>query len=73
MHLGIHLVDALSIIDFSPSYFIHKEEWVYKKPAACKICGRHILNVWRLMISKLILMGYTFENVAYSLLLALFT
>lgn len=68
MYIGIHLVDALSRIDTPPSDFIRKDEWGYKKASTYKICGRHMLNVWRLMRSELTLMSYTFENVAYNLL-----
>ncbi|KAG1048906.1 hypothetical protein G6F43_008737 [Rhizopus delemar] len=58
----------LGKIDTPPSDFIRKDEWGYKKASTYKICGRHMLNVWRLMRSELTLMSYTFENVAYNLL-----
>lgn len=66
--LGIHLVDALSRINTPPSDMIRRDKWGYKKASTYKICGRHMLNVWRLMRHELTLMSYTFENVVYHLL-----
>lgn len=47
---------------------IRKDQWGYKKTSVYKVCGRHILNVWRLMKSEMTLTSYTYENVVYHLL-----
>ncbi|KAJ2455957.1 DNA polymerase zeta [Coemansia sp. RSA 2336] len=40
------------------------DSWSYRKGAAIKIAGRHVLNIWRLLRSELNLTSYTFENAA---------
>ncbi|ORE18622.1 ribonuclease H-like protein [Rhizopus microsporus] len=67
-HLGINVVDELSRMISYLSNSVRKDDWGYKKASMYKICGRHMLNVWRLMRSELALTSYTLENVAYNLL-----
>ncbi|CEG83153.1 Putative DNA polymerase [Rhizopus microsporus] len=66
--LGINVVDELSRVISHPSNSVCKDDWGYKKASIYKICGRHMLNVWRLMRSELALTSYTLENIAYNLL-----
>ncbi|KAI7873132.1 ribonuclease H-like domain-containing protein, partial [Mucor mucedo] len=67
VELGIHLLDELSRIAMSTDS-IKKSQWGYQKTSVYKVCGRHLLNIWRLMKGEITLTSYTFENVAYHLL-----
>ncbi|GAA5804066.1 hypothetical protein HPULCUR_009552 [Helicostylum pulchrum] len=65
--LGFQLLDQLSRV-FISSDNIKKDQWGYQKTSVYKVCGRHILNIWRLMKGEMALTSYTFENVVYHLL-----
>lgn len=43
------------------------DQWGYTHTSAIKICGRHVLNIWR-PLRSLSLTKYTLENVAFHLL-----
>ncbi|KAG2233310.1 hypothetical protein INT48_007746 [Thamnidium elegans] len=60
-------LDQLSRV-FISSDIIKKDQWGYRKTSVYKVCGRHILNIWRLMKGEMALTSYTFENVVYHLL-----
>lgn len=44
------------------------DQWGARQAATFAICGRHVLNVWRVMRTELSLSMYSFENVAYHVL-----
>ncbi|KAJ2848111.1 DNA polymerase zeta, partial [Coemansia brasiliensis] len=44
------------------------ESWTYRKGAAIKIAGRHVLNIWRLLRNELNLTSYTFESTVAAVL-----
>lgn len=56
-------VPQLSRVHFK-SHSKMGDHWGYTHTSAIKICGRHVLNIWR-PLKKLNLLKYTIENVAY--------
>ncbi|KAJ2480659.1 DNA polymerase zeta [Coemansia sp. RSA 2131] len=67
---GLQLEHALSRLSYRPQadYKRAHDSWGYRKGAAIKIAGRHVLNIWRLLRSELRLTSYTFESTADALL-----
>ncbi|KAJ2495941.1 DNA polymerase zeta [Coemansia sp. RSA 1972] len=67
---GLQLEHALSRLSYRPQadYKRAHDSWGYRKGAAIKIAGRHVLNIWRLLRGELRLTSYTFESTAEALL-----
>ncbi|KAJ2631379.1 DNA polymerase zeta, partial [Coemansia sp. RSA 1290] len=63
---GLQLSCSLSRLLHSqqPKNKASVDSWSYRKGAAIKIAGRHVLNIWRLLRSELNLTSYMFENTA---------
>ncbi|KAJ2353699.1 DNA polymerase zeta, partial [Coemansia sp. RSA 2618] len=67
---GLQLENALSRLSRKPRprYKRAYDSWGYRKGAAIKVDGRHVLNIWRLLRGELSLTSYTFENTAKHML-----
>ena len=44
------------------------DPWTFDKSASMRICGRQVLNIWRIMRSELDLLSYKMENAVFHLL-----
>ncbi|KAJ7169887.1 hypothetical protein C8R46DRAFT_1162607 [Mycena filopes] len=44
------------------------DQWGVRKTSTFKVCGRHVLNLWRVMRVEVTLNIYTFENVVFHVL-----
>ncbi|CAI5758271.1 unnamed protein product [Candida verbasci] len=64
---GINMMSDLSRGTFK-SNGKFGDRWGYTHTSNIEICGRHMINVWRVLRSELSLTSYSLENVTYHLL-----
>ncbi|KAJ7038190.1 hypothetical protein C8F04DRAFT_371528 [Mycena alexandri] len=64
---GLDIADLISRAP-STNRFGGTDQWGIRKTSTFKVCGRHVLNVWRVMRVEVTLNIYTFENVVFHVL-----